>query len=462
MADPRRTSTTTRQRNSERDERIPIFSRLGIIHGITLTGLVLLAMSAITYQQLRETMTEIRRSSVDKGRAVATALTPLILRQLDKKDDLSRYFDEIDRMADIDYIQVVDAKGVVLATSTPRGAERAPEKLKDDWLATLVGNDLDAAAIPVPWPNDEAGIDVFVALVENSTTATSAEVRAAKHLRIGVNFNDVVQQDMPRVIRRMLLFSVAIALIMLAGLIVMLQHIMRPLKDLRKGLRAVASGDLNYQVPVYSQDEVGSLVKAYNATIHRLRYAFEQIESLATLDPLTGLSNRRVFDERIAIEAKRSRRYGHPFGLIMLDLDHFKQINDRFGHENGDCALRQVAQELRTQAREEDIVARWGGEEFLVVILSCCDAKGAGVAAERMRGAVADREIDLADAPALAVTISIGVASVPPGGDLASAIARADQAMYRAKSAGRNRVVVADEATGIPARSATDAGATTD
>jgi diguanylate cyclase (GGDEF)-like protein len=79
-----------------------------------------------------------------------------------------------------------------------------------------------------------------------------------------------------------------------------------------------------------------------------------------------------------------------------------------------------------------------------------------------MRGAVADREIDLADAPALAVTISIGVASVPPGGDLASAIARADQAMYRAKLAGRNRVVVADEATGIGARSATDAGATTD
>jgi len=187
-----------------------------------------------------------------------------------------------------------------------------------------------------------------------------------------------------------------------------------------------------------------------------------ELDTLAVTDVLTGLYNRRGVEWLLKRELAAASRRRSTLWLALVDIDRFKQINDRFGHEIGDCALRQVAQELRTQAREEDIVARWGGEEFLVVILSCCDAEGAGVAAERMRGAVADREIDLADAPALAVTISIGVASVPPGGDLASAIARADQAMYRAKSAGRNRVVVADEATGIPARSATDAGATTD
>lgn len=187
-----------------------------------------------------------------------------------------------------------------------------------------------------------------------------------------------------------------------------------------------------------------------------------ELDTLAVTDVLTGLYNRRGVDWLLKRELAAASRRCSTLWLALVDIDRFKQINDRFGHENGDCALRQVAQELRTQAREEDIVARWGGEEFLVVILSCRDAKGAGVAAERMRGAVADREIDLADAPALAVTISIGVASVPPGGDLALAIARADQAMYRAKSAGRNRVVVADEATDIGARSATDAGATTD
>lgn len=119
-----------------------------------------------------------------------------------------------------------------------------------------------------------------------------------------------------------------------------------------------------------------------------------------------------------------------------------------------------MAQELRAQAREGDFAARWGGEEFLLVMPSCSDARGAGVAAERMRGAIAARELALAGAAPLTVTISIGVASVPPDGDLDAALARVDRALYRAKEDGRNRVVVANEATDIGARSATDVGAT--
>jgi diguanylate cyclase (GGDEF)-like protein len=316
-------------------------------------------------------------------------------------------------------------------------------------MSTLGGNDLDAIAIPVPWHNGEAGIDVFVALLENPASATSVDVRAAKLLRIGVNFNAVVQQDMPRVIRRMLLFSIAIALIMLAGLIVMLQHIMRPLKELRKGLRAVANGDLNYQVPVYSQDEVGSLVKAYNGTIHRLRYAFEQIESLATLDPLTGLPNRRIFDERIAIEAKRSRRYGHPFGLIMLDLDHFKQINDRFGHPVGDEVLRLVAKTIEAGVRETDLVARIGGEEF-AVILPESKAPEVRAVAEKIRIAVEDIQFTPGDGQSpVKITISAGAACAL--GRLVTTeglVAATDAALYRSKAEGRNRVTMAERVTG--------------
>jgi diguanylate cyclase (GGDEF)-like protein len=207
---------------------------------------------------------------------------------------------------------------------------------------------------------------------------------------------------------------------------------------------------------------IGSIVTLILYMEYLANRTERELDTLAVTDSLTGLHNRRGAEWLMKRELAAASRRGKTLWLALVDIDHFKQINDRFGHENGDCALRQVAQELRTQAREEDIVARWGGEEFLVVILSCCDAKGAGMAAERLRGAIADREIDLEDAPALAVTISIGVAGVPPGGDLASAIARADQAMYRAKSAGRNRVIVADEATDIPARSVTDAGSTTD
>lgn len=188
----------------------------------------------------------------------------------------------------------------------------------------------------------------------------------------------------------------------------------------------------------------------------------KELDAFAVTDVLTGLYNRRGVDGLLKRELAAASRRRSTLWLALVDIDHFKQVNDRFGHEIGDCALRQVAQELLAQAREGDVAARWGGEEFLVVMPSCSDATGAGAAAERMRGAIADRQIDLAGASALVVTISIGVASVPPDGDLASAIARADQAMYRAKSAGRNRVVVADEATDIGVCPATDVGATTD
>ncbi|WP_157979392.1 GGDEF domain-containing protein [Rhodoferax ferrireducens] len=178
------------------------------------------------------------------------------------------------------------------------------------------------------------------------------------------------------------------------------------------------------------------------------------------MDVLTGLYNRRGVDGLLKRELAAASRRRSTLWLALVDIDHFKRVNDCFGHQIGDCTLRQVAQELRDQAREGDFAARWGGEEFLLVMPSCSDAEGAGVAAERMRGAIAARELALAGATPLAVTISIGVASVPPDGDLDAALGRVDQALYRAKSAGRNRVVVANEATDIGACSATDVGAT--
>jgi diguanylate cyclase (GGDEF)-like protein len=173
-----------------------------------------------------------------------------------------------------------------------------------------------------------------------------------------------------------------------------------------------------------------------------------KLQHLSRHDALTGLFNRRAFEDRLAQEVAANRRTALPLGLLMVDIDHFKAINDRHGHHGGDEALRAVAERLRQAARTSDVVGRLGGEEFSV-LLPATDAAGIRQAAERLRLAVATQALQLsadptgAPAPALAVTVSVGASMLLPtetdGQDL---LRRADQALYRAKAEGRNRVVV--------------------
>ena len=160
-----------------------------------------------------------------------------------------------------------------------------------------------------------------------------------------------------------------------------------------------------------------------------------ELETLALRDGLTGLSNRRAFGQRLALEMNRAMRYGTPLSLLLLDVDHFKEYNDAFGHVAGDEVLRALSRLLNVQGRETDFFARYGGEEF-VAVLPHTDCDGARTMAERLRGAIAD-----APWTARAITASIGAATLLPGmnteDDLVSA---ADRALYAAKTAGRNRV----------------------
>ena len=167
-----------------------------------------------------------------------------------------------------------------------------------------------------------------------------------------------------------------------------------------------------------------------------LEKANGQLEALATLDGLTGIKNHRAFQERLEEETSRAGRYGSPLSLLMLDVDHFKQYNDAFGHPAGDEVLKEVAGLMRECSRDTDVVARYGGEEF-AVILPQTDPQGAAVIAERIRQA-----IEKAPWAGRAVTASLGVATLDPawtGGEL---IAAADRALYQSKTSGRNRVSV--------------------
>ena len=160
-------------------------------------------------------------------------------------------------------------------------------------------------------------------------------------------------------------------------------------------------------------------------------------------DALTGLPNRRAFERAFAREIERARRARRGLGLALVDIDHFKAVNDELGHDLGDVVLREVARRLADALRETDLVARWGGEEF-VLLLPEVDAgadEGLGLAVERVRERVAAFPVELGgERPPRAVTVSIGLANLARGDQADDLLRRADQALYRAKRGGRNRV----------------------
>jgi diguanylate cyclase (GGDEF)-like protein len=171
-----------------------------------------------------------------------------------------------------------------------------------------------------------------------------------------------------------------------------------------------------------------------------------QVSRQAVTDELTGLTNHRRFQELIALEVEQVRRYHHPVGLIMLDIDNFKSVNDTYGHQQGDLVLRRVARVLADTSREADFPARYGGEE-LALILPHTDMEGSFAIAERIRTAIEAMRIPRVDQDGtLKVTASLGVAAATDG-TKEELIAEADGALYEAKRQGKNRTVKAEMAT---------------
>jgi len=168
----------------------------------------------------------------------------------------------------------------------------------------------------------------------------------------------------------------------------------------------------------------------------------QRLVKLATTDPLTGMMNRRSFLEAAELELRRSTRYGRPLSVLMIDVDHFKSVNDRFGHDVGDRVLIALAQACRRTVREVDLVARLGGEEFAILAPETALAN-AGLLGERLRAAISALEVPTPTG-ILRITASIGVASrsADPTDSFAEILKRSDLALYEAKGTGRDRVVL--------------------
>jgi diguanylate cyclase (GGDEF)-like protein len=205
------------------------------------------------------------------------------------------------------------------------------------------------------------------------------------------------------------------------------------LTDLASGLAYLAA----------DQVEADQRTRALEDTRARFREQNILLRELAVVDELTGLYNRRFFDGRLQYELDRFHRYGSPLSLVVMDIDHFKKVNDGWGHQVGDRVLRQLAELCKSMIRRVDLLARIGGEEFALLMPST-HAEGALAVASRLLARVADTPFDPGDG-GLRLTISEGLVTVEEGwrGDAAQLFRAADQALYRAKLDGRNRVVVA-------------------
>lgn len=178
-----------------------------------------------------------------------------------------------------------------------------------------------------------------------------------------------------------------------------------------------------------------------------LRETSAELERLAKIDPLTNVLNRRALYERLGAEFRRARRYGRPLTAVMIDIDHFKALNDRYGHATGDAVLAVCAAQLASSLRVSDGIGRYGGEEFVAILPETSSTDGAHVA-EKLRRAIEELQIDSPDGSSepLQVRISAGVATAPGPDtpDEQALVNRADGALYEAKRAGRNRVAVAE------------------
>ncbi|HSV54184.1 MAG TPA: sensor domain-containing diguanylate cyclase [Burkholderiaceae bacterium] len=179
-----------------------------------------------------------------------------------------------------------------------------------------------------------------------------------------------------------------------------------------------------------------ALAELEHRSAEQQRYQ-EQLEELSATDGLTGLKNRQAFDQLLQAELALASRRHSAVSLFMIDVDEFKSYNDEFGHPGGDAALRQVARLLQAQARKGEHVARYGGEEFSLILPDTLAPK-ALLVAERLRHAIEAHAWALRQ-----ITVSIGVATALPPVDGATLVERADQALYRAKQAGRNRAIAA-------------------
>jgi diguanylate cyclase (GGDEF)-like protein len=228
--------------------------------------------------------------------------------------------------------------------------------------------------------------------------------------------------------------------IAVGGIIVLNRLLFPPLQDLSQGMRLFSEGQHAHRITRNMPVELRELAEGFNAMAENLQAQHAELVTASTHDSLTGCLNHRQFIMDFDREFSRVNRYKDNLSLLMVDLDHFKSVNDSYGHPAGDVVLQNVAEAMGTQLRASDTLYRYGGEEF-VVLLPETDRRGALTVAESIRCKVADTAIVMDGQQTVTITVSIGMACFPQDTqDRDDLLKKADQAVYSAKNNGRNRV----------------------
>lgn len=416
---------------------------------LLVPGLVALAVVGasfgVTEAQRREQLAEMRiRHELVLEAVGVTAAVYVAQNDMAGLDSLVANVSQAHLEPDLIELAILDAEGRIIAHSDPT---RFNEPLKDPFidralraLSPLAAQEGEQLRIAVP-----ATAGVKWATVVGTYSLSRVEA-AVSRSRTGWFLGAAM-------------LGLVVSLVLLASLYRM---VIRPVQLLQRVARQMGEGDLSAQVPPLGKGELGELGSTFNmmaqalkserenlertvdARTRELREANERLETLAVTDGLTGVFNHRRFQEALAQETLRSARNQRAFSVLMVDVDHFKRFNDTLGHPAGDDLLRKLAQTLRRELRQTDLLARYGGEEFAAVLPDTTKDVGLA-AAERLRAAV-ERDLNGQEG-APTVTISVGLATFEADGQTPQELLiAADKALYEAKQTGRNRVV----ASGAP------------
>jgi diguanylate cyclase (GGDEF)-like protein len=343
-------------------------------------------------------------------------------------------------------LTVIDVKGTILARK-PALRERIGQKLWNPQVieAVLAGTEgvLEARG--------EDGVDWLLA---HEVVAKNPDGAYPLRVLVTVPLNRVFAEANRALIRDLLGISLATLFLLVCVWFGVEWFMLRKFRALLRAADRMRAGDLNARTGIrYGEEELSQLARAFDDMARALRQREEKLQEQAISDPLTGLYNRRYLSEFLPRELGRSGRSAAPVAVMLIDLDHFKRVNDSFGHEAGDIVLVAVGALLKEKVRGSDIACRYGGEEFAVVLPET-DEEPAARRAEDIRVAISALGLSHAGKPLGKVTASFGIALFPDHAQDTDTLLRvADVALYAAKGAGRNRVVVGHRRSGEPSRS---------
>jgi diguanylate cyclase (GGDEF)-like protein len=342
-------------------------------------------------------------------------------------------------------LSVIDVKGTILARNPPLN-DHIGKKL---WNQQVIESVL-AGREGVLEAKGEDGVDWLLA---HEVVAKNPDGAFPLRVLVTVPLKRVFEEANRALVRDLLGISLGTVFLLVGVWFGAEWFMLRKFRGLLRAADRMRGGDLNARTGIrYGEEELSQLARAFDDMADALQQREQRLQEQAISDPLTGLYNRRYLNEFLPRELARSGRNGTPVAVMLIDLDHFKRVNDSFGHEAGDIVLTAIGALLREKVRGSDIACRYGGEEFALVLPETSEEPAAR-RAEDIRVAISSLELSHAGTRMGKVTASCGIALFPDHADDTDTLLRvADVALYAAKGAGRNRVMVGQRRGTDPGR----------